>query len=275
MSVQGWKYYNHAAIPTSAPHEEPNLIAIQDGTIWHMEGKPLLARWVTDWDCDQDTGWWYIICDSPYVFDNLSKSSRKNIRNALKNCEVKRISPVECADDLWRVFQEATSRYSKYEMTTSEKCFKDQLKKNQSQCEYWGGYERVSGRLIGYKMCTVYDEWVEFSVSKYAADYLKLRVSDALNTIVLDNYLNKQRKKYVSNGSRSIVHETNVQDYYQEHFNFRKAYCRLHITYNQPFGVFVNILYPFRKLIKTDSILGNKISAILYMEEIKRNMKKS
>lgn len=77
MSVSGWKYYNHAAILTLAPHEEPNLIAIQDGTIWHMEGKPLLARWVSDWDCDIDTGWWYIICEAPYVFDSLSKKNRK------------------------------------------------------------------------------------------------------------------------------------------------------------------------------------------------------
>lgn len=29
-------------------------------------------------------------------------------------------------------------------------------------------------------------------------------------------------------------------------------------------------LYPFRKLIKANSILGSKISAILYMEEVHR-----
>ncbi len=44
MSVQGWRYYNHAAIPTSAPHEEPNLNPLRDETIWHMKEKPLLAR---------------------------------------------------------------------------------------------------------------------------------------------------------------------------------------------------------------------------------------
>ena len=25
MRIEGWKYYNHAAIPTTAPHEMPDL----------------------------------------------------------------------------------------------------------------------------------------------------------------------------------------------------------------------------------------------------------
>ena len=30
----GWKYYNHAAIPTCAPHEVPDLAPVMDGIIW-------------------------------------------------------------------------------------------------------------------------------------------------------------------------------------------------------------------------------------------------
>lgn len=36
--IPGWKYYNHAAIPTCAPHEMPNLTPLKDGSIWHIEG---------------------------------------------------------------------------------------------------------------------------------------------------------------------------------------------------------------------------------------------
>jgi len=38
--MNGWKYYNHAAIPTAAPHEEPNLEPIEDKTIWKLEATP-------------------------------------------------------------------------------------------------------------------------------------------------------------------------------------------------------------------------------------------
>ena len=65
--IPGWKYYNHAAIPTCAPHEMPDLTPVKDGSIWHIEGKnPLLVRYTTDWDCGYDTGWWYLIKEAPF-----------------------------------------------------------------------------------------------------------------------------------------------------------------------------------------------------------------
>ncbi len=38
MTIDGWKYYNHAAIPTCAPHEMPNLKPVEDGSIWKIGG---------------------------------------------------------------------------------------------------------------------------------------------------------------------------------------------------------------------------------------------
>ena len=38
MQITGWKYYNHAAIPTMAPHEEPDISSIIDGDIWKIGG---------------------------------------------------------------------------------------------------------------------------------------------------------------------------------------------------------------------------------------------
>lgn len=38
MQIDGWKYYNHAAIPTTAPHEIPNISPITDGSIWKSGG---------------------------------------------------------------------------------------------------------------------------------------------------------------------------------------------------------------------------------------------
>jgi len=44
--IQGWKYYNHAMIPTTAPHENVILEPLNNGSIWKC-GKarvPLFAR---------------------------------------------------------------------------------------------------------------------------------------------------------------------------------------------------------------------------------------
>lgn len=38
MQIDRWKYYNHAAIPTTAPHEIPDISPITDGSIWKLGG---------------------------------------------------------------------------------------------------------------------------------------------------------------------------------------------------------------------------------------------
>lgn len=35
MSIQGWKYYNHAMIPECPPNQEVDISAVKSGEIWH------------------------------------------------------------------------------------------------------------------------------------------------------------------------------------------------------------------------------------------------
>lgn len=46
MAVDGWKYYNHAAIPTNAPHETPDLEPIESGLVWSNIGGGVLHYWL-------------------------------------------------------------------------------------------------------------------------------------------------------------------------------------------------------------------------------------
>lgn len=38
MDIKGWKYYNHAAMPTTAPHENVDLTPVVSGNIWKIGG---------------------------------------------------------------------------------------------------------------------------------------------------------------------------------------------------------------------------------------------
>ena len=38
MQVEGWRYYNHAMIPTTAPHENADISAVENGDIWKIGG---------------------------------------------------------------------------------------------------------------------------------------------------------------------------------------------------------------------------------------------
>ena len=77
---------------------------------------------------------------------------------------------------------------------------------------------------------------------------------------------------YICDGERNVLHKTNFHDYLEKYFLFRRAYCRLHIQYRPIIKPFVNLLYPFRKLLKkADRIsLIHKVNGVLFMEEIRR-----
>lgn len=89
MEIIGWKYYNHAAIPNTAPREMVNTTPIDNGTIWNIGGGvPLLARWTENFDCGYETNWWYVIKDTPFDVNTLRSKRRYEINKGIKNFEI-------------------------------------------------------------------------------------------------------------------------------------------------------------------------------------------
>lgn len=270
MKIDGWKYYNHAAIPTTAPHETPDISPIADGSIWKIRGgTPLLARWTTEFDCGYETNWWYVIKDAPYDINDVSKKNQKSIRQALKKCYVKRIEIANYTDDLWECYSSAHSRYKNADNCLGKDVF---INGCDPQLDWWAGFDCETDKMIGWFNVRVYDAYVEIQSAKFHAEFMQKQVSDALYHYVLDYYLNVLKKEYVSSGFRSINHKTNTQEYKIRRFGYRKAYCRLHIQYNPKIRVIIKLLFPFRKALKLlDKItIMHQIKGILKMEEIYR-----
>ncbi len=86
MKTDEWRYYHRAVIPRTPPHVVPDLRPIEEGSIWKIwgRGRPLLARWVTDFDCGYETNWWYVIKDTPFDIDALKAKRRYEITKGLK-----------------------------------------------------------------------------------------------------------------------------------------------------------------------------------------------
>lgn len=275
MKTSDWTYYNHAFIPTTAPHKVPDITPITNKSIWkEAKGIPLLARWTTKFDCGYETEWWWIIKDTPYCIDELSSTTRKHIRQSQKKCYVKIIDPELYRNELWKVFDSAFIRYKNSTNHIKEQEFKAGLHKIQG-IDYWGGFDRENDELIGYMICAEYEDYVITHISKYNPFHMNKRVSDAIHNSVLQYYLNEKHKKYVCSGERSIHHDTNVQDYKINNFKFKKAYCWLNLKYRFPFGLLVNLLMPFRKIIyRCNMGILSKIKGVLFMEEICRRQEK-
>jgi len=271
MKIEGWKYYNHAAVPSSAPHEEVNLRPIDDGSIWKLDGMPLLCRWSSAWDCNYETNWWYVIKDTPFDIAALKSKRRYEINKGSKNFIVRKIQSQEYVDDLFKVTIEAYSGWpEKYRPYVSKEDFEVQLK-SWCKSDIFAGFSVESNEIQGYAVLTDYGAYVEFSILRTMPSAEKSAINAAMVAGILEYYKSRfDGAFYINDGSRAIRHETAFQDYLIKYFEFRKAYCHLNVKYKKAVRLFVNILFPFRNYIKPDSKIGSKITAILKMEEICR-----
>lgn len=270
--MKSWKYYNYAMIPTTAPHEPVDASPVADKSIWKENKRAILARWTSDFDCGEETEWWYIIKEPPFGEDTLSAKSRRHVRQALKKAEAKIISPSEYAEALTVVHNNACRGYKNFAGDWARaSSFVDS-----ETTDYWGIFALETNELIGYMTCRRYDEYVETVTAKYDPQFLKLRGSDAVHYAVLNYYLNEKNYRYVCSGARSVNHETNAQEYKISTFGFKKTYCRLNLEYNPKFKPLFRLLYPMRGLLAKLDKFGkiHQLNAVLAMEEICRRQKR-
>lgn len=274
MEIKGWKYYNHAAFPDVPPNEAPDLSAVKSGEIWKLDGSPLLARWVSDFDKLDGGEWWYVVKDTPFDISSLKAKRRYEINKGTKNFEVKEIDPTEYKEIIYNIQVAAFSAYpEKYRPTVERESF---IASIDTWKEYvvLGAFSRDNGELCGYAMLyKETDGYVDFRVLKAAPSFEKAGINAALCAGVMahfDDFL--KNGGILCDGARAISHETHFQDYLEKNFGFRKAYCKLCIAYAPKMKTIVKMLYPFRKLLmKLD---GNSkvhsINGVLKMESIVR-----
>ncbi len=271
-----WRYYNHAIIPTVAPHEAADERSLQDEDIWKPaddEGRPLLARWTSDFDCPEPTNWWYIIKDTPFRLSDVKANYRYKINKGLKHFEIRAINPLDYAEGLYQVYLEAQKSYPvKNRHTINRERFIADLKDWRGNLTL-AAFSKDSGVIAGYIFVDVHVGYVSLSVQKARPSQEKKQVNAALVYSLLDYFqLELSEGIYIMDGERSVFHETNFQDYLVKYFGFRKAYSRLHIRYRRDIRLIIAVLYPLRKLFRhfSNSRLLSQISSVLTMEEIAR-----
>lgn len=279
--LHSWHYYNHAAVPSTAPHETPDLSPLTDGSIWNVNGqKPLLASWTTDWDCGWDTGWWYVIKDTPFDISALNTKRRYEITKGMRFFDVREINPLDYVDAIFLVLDEAFSAYpAKYRPVLKKEAFLKDAENwsaliQARKMRFFGAFFKESNELCGYSFISLSEKCIGFDVQKTRPKFEKYNVNAALVYKVLDSIANEIAcGRYFFDGSRAINHETRFQDYLEKYFGFRKAYCKLNVAYPSHVKFAVKFLYPLRRAF---SLLGkvngkfHMLSSVLKMEEIAR-----
>lgn len=274
MEIRGWKYYNYAAIPTTAPHEKVNIAAVNDGSIWKMQGKPLLARWTSDFDCGYETNWWYVIKDEPFDITALKSKRRYEINKGKKNFKVELINAFNYKNELFDITVAAYSSWpEKYRPNIDKERFLSSLNL-WSKYFIYGAFSVKDDKLCGYANVQEFDTYFEFISLRVKPDMESKGINAAIVAKILEDYTNNGLfHKYICDGARNIRHETNFQNYLEKYFGFRKAYCNLHVVYNPKIKWIIKILFPFRMVLQKFDRIGfiHQVNSVLYMEYLCRN----
>lgn len=270
MAIEGWRYYRGAAVSTAAPHEPINAIPLQDGSLWHSGllggGKIWFIRYITDFDRQEESSFWYVNKDNFGGMEELSSKMRNQVKKSLKQIEVRLITKQEMLEQGFEVHVAAARSYKVKAMIPTEEGFAKYVNDLPDNYDIWGAYIIETGKLIAWGVNRVYDDWCDYSSLKAIPEYQK-QYYPYYGLIYEMNryYLEEKGLKYVTDGARSITEHSNIQPFLIDKFKFRKVYCTLHIQYRWWVKIIINILYPFRKLFRNQKVVG-----ILNQEAMRR-----
>lgn len=255
---KAWRY-------DGASHREPKL----DQNEWKalLKKGGLLVRNTYDFDCQEETNFWYIIKDTCEGLDELKPRVRNKIRHANTYFEYKLISYDLFEEKVFPILEDTFAHYKIHDRTMNREVFSKYLEYcQQRHFDYWGIFLKDTQEMVGF--CTV-NNWGGCCEYGYAGIYSNYKSHGyypyyGLYHRLNEYYLEEQGFRYVSDSARSVSNHSEIQDYLIQNFNFRKAFCKLEIHYNWWMKIAVKILYPFRKIIPIPNVKG-----ILNMESMK------
>ncbi|MGY8987287.1 MAG: sulfotransferase family protein [Flavobacteriales bacterium] len=267
--MNNWRKYNGALIPSTPPDIEVDIKDINKRLI---QENAYFARWTSDFDSEQESEFWYVICDTPMQIKDYSRNTRSKITRANKKLYVKEVTKDFLANNSYSVYLKAFRRYEASSSPNKKKYFINSLQDLEGDWQFWGIFLKKNDQLVGYSQNKIIGDYCDYSTIKFDPDYLKYYSSYILYYVMNHYYLNKNSFKYINIGARSLLHKTMTQNYLIEKFGFRKAYCTLHLEYRYLLRLIVQFLYkfkPFFRFFRWNFII-NKIYGLLLHEEIKR-----
>lgn len=223
-----------------------------------------------NWDCGYETNFWEIICDKTTPIELLPSKTRNQIRRSLRDCNIQKITIKQLVkDNAYDVFIKAFSRYKDVTEKLPSRYTWESSLNNEDNADYWGVYEKESGKLIAWARCTVKSKSVSYNTLKAIPEMMNKHYPYfGLLYIMNSYYLDERGLNYVSDGWRSITEHSGIQPFLEKNFLFRKAYCHMSIYYTLWLKIAIKLLFPFRKT----NFLPLSIRNVLKLEAIARNL---
>ena len=245
-----WQVYNRMVEPRG-PASKPIVLDKKEAASLRKSLGGLLIRWTGAFEnrAAKETDWFALICDQHIpVAQVQNKSQKKKLKKALSVSEFRPVSANFIAQNAYPVYVKAHQRYGNNKNNfIAQKAFQKQALIDadfEQLIQYFGVFH--GGQLAAYSKCYSFDnEEVNYTQSKFDPDFLKYRIGEVMAYGRNEFYLEKQQVKYVNSGWRSIEHQTNIQDFYQQKFQFKKMALPLYIQYEPKVDMALRLLRPF------------------------------
>lgn len=224
---------------------------------------------------DPRQGWYAVICDKFRPLEEMKAKSRSEINRGLRNCQIQQVDADYIARNGYQVYSEAVKGYSSYYDTFETET---EFRQRHQSCQplgdlvhYWAALHE--GQLVGYSQNVLFDQTeVNYWTVKLHPAYLSLYPSYALFHKMNEFYLETHHFHHVNDGWRSLLHETQIQDFLIRKFGFRKAYTPMSIVYTPATSLLVRLCYPWRHLARKVDL---RLAGLCTLEAIRRGEEKT
>lgn len=265
--VDKYRLYRYAWVFNGSPCEEIKLTEQQRSELLAHGG--LMVRNIYDFDCDKPTSFWFVVKDSFKGKNEFGKSTRCNINHAINNLSFKLIDKECVLKHGYRVVEDAYKHYRVKDRSMTEHDFTSLIEQcDVENTDFWGVFD--GDNLVGLCVNIIMGSFCDIDATYVMHDYKARKYSAfyGLFYVMIDYYLRQKGLAYISDGQRSISEHSEIQSYLINNFKFRKAYCRLDVSYRWWFGLIIKMLYPFRNIIPYINV-----RAVLRLEEYNRQQK--
>ena len=270
----GFEYYNHALVYNGAPGDAVTASPRELKQLLKADRRAWFLRYTTDYDSAVEMPWWFCVKNTPFHIAELKSKRRNVVKKGIENFAVRPILPTEYTADFCELLNDAFADYRTVRVFSAqeveERCAAIEAAEGS---KVFGAFSLDEPeRLRGYLWCDCDDHCVRFVEQHVMREDERKHINAALvyeACRYFEPFLNAGG--CLLDGERTVLHDSNFQDYLIKYFGFRRAYCKLHILYRFPFGLAVWLCYPIRKLIfRGKGRLTEMASAILRMEEARR-----
>lgn len=255
FSESDFEIYRHSWRYALAPDKEPQLSYSQCKALLKKGG--WFVRNTYDFDCKEETNFWYVIKDSFGGMEEQSQNERKKLRHALRSFDFELVDIELVRQKAYPIVKATFVDYNITDREMNEAVFNEYLDAcSKEKFDFWGAFDVETRELVGFCTVRIFEDSCEYGLIgfepryKHNATYPYYGFFYKMNEYYLDN----QKFRYVADGARSITEHSNIQPFLEQNFKFRKAYCKLKIRYKWWFGAIVRVLLPFRNVIPSRNV---------------------